>query len=176
MANLASTDEEDGIVFAGGSALVNRFAPSSGAFPIQDTDAQGPLRKRLVRAGYRRRDAPAIYAGIRALGLVGGGALTFLPLWLLGFGEVSYIGVATIVGLSCFLFPSVHLDKRITFRKSNVEKNLPSAIDLLAVSVDAGMGISQAFSMDYQAFSTDYRAFSRFSPHSYPCRSEGGIW
>ena len=146
MADFASSDEEGGIVFAGSSALVERFVPSSGASPTLDSDTQGPLRKRLVRAGYRRRDAPAIYAGIRTLGLVGGSALTFLPLWLLGFGEISYVGVATIVGLSCFLFPSMHLDRRIAFRKSNVEKNLPSAIDLLAVSVDAGMGISQAFS------------------------------
>ena len=145
MPDFASPDDEGGIVFDGGSALVSRFVSSSEALPSHDTDTQGPLRKRLVRAGYRRRDAPAIYAGVRAVGLVGGAALTSLPLWFLGFGEISYVGVATIVGLSCFLLPSLHLDRRISYRMSNVERHLPSAIDLLAVSVDAGMGISQAF-------------------------------
>ncbi len=146
MADIASAEEESGIVFGGDSSLVNRFVPSSGALPRQSFETEGPVRKRLVRAGYRRRDAVVVYSAIRFFALVGSGVFVFLPLWLLGFGEMSSVGTGIIVGLSCFLFPSMHLDRRISFRKANIEKHLPSAIDLLAVSVDAGMGISQAFS------------------------------
>lgn len=146
MDDFSSGEEESGIMFGEESSLVKRFAPAARVLPQQGSQADGPLRKRLVRAGYRRRDAVVIYTAIRIFGVVGCGVLVFVPLWLLGFGEVSSVGTGIIVGLSCFLFPSMHLDRRISFRKSNVEQHLPSAIDLLAVSVDAGMGISQAFS------------------------------
>ena len=132
---------EAGILFEDQPSVLDRFG-SLGAAGIGERSGQTSLlRRRLVHAGYRRRDAVALYTMIRvsavlvvpvvagaAAGAVGQGSMGIL---LCGFAGV----------VAGYVLPSGVLDRLIESRKSEVEKHLPSAIDLLAVSVDAGMGL-----------------------------------
>ena len=104
------------------------------------------LRRRLALAGYRRADAVLIYNTIRLAALIGFvSGYGFIALSSGASREMALLGAAGAAILG-FVVPSAILDNRIKRRKREVERDLPSAVDLLAVSVDAGMGMMQALS------------------------------
>ena len=145
---LADADEADdpaGILYGENSPLIKKLTPIvQGAQQQGTAEEESALRTRLVRAGFRRKDAPTLYNAIRILGiLASGGAFVFLS-GALGLDQLSALAVTAISAISCFLLPSAFLDSRAKSRQGNVDRNLPSAIDLLAVSIDAGMGIGHA--------------------------------
>jgi tight adherence protein C len=99
----------------------------------------GKLQAKLVRAGYRGHEAIAVFFGIR-LGI----ALLFfgvfatpllirpnLPLALAGCG----LG---------YLLPSMALGRMAKRRQHRIRMGLADALDLLVVSVEAGLGLDQA--------------------------------
>jgi tight adherence protein C len=144
LANADDTDDPAGILYGENSPLLKKLAPIVQGSQQQPTAEESVLRTRLVRAGFRRKDAPTLYNMVRILGILSsGGAWVFLS-GILGLDTLSALALTGIIAISCFLLPSVFLDSRAKTRQGGIDKNLPSAIDLLAVSVDAGMGIGQA--------------------------------
>jgi tight adherence protein C len=104
------------------------------------------VTNKLLRAGLNRKVSPTGYLASKAiLGLVGfisgqvfasvGGALGSKAL-LLGF-------VFAIVG---FMLPDVVVTLKTRTRKEILRAELPDALDLLAVSVEAGLGFDGAIS------------------------------
>ena len=104
------------------------------------------VTNKLLRAGLNRRVSPTGYLASKAilcfLGFVGGqvfasvaGALASKAL-LLGI-------VGAIVG---FMLPDTIVTMRTRSRKEVLRAELPDALDLLAVSVEAGMGFDGAIS------------------------------
>jgi tight adherence protein C len=98
----------------------------------------GKLQLRLVHAGFRQRDAMAVFLGIRVgLALVAffiaGSPLfaTGLPL-ALGAGGVVYVLAGVVLA---------RLAKR---RQHRIRLGLPDALDLMVVSVEAGLGLDQS--------------------------------
>ena len=100
----------------------------------------GTLRLRLVQAGYRRSEAVAIFYGIRimlALGL-------FL---LLSTGSILMKpNVAIALAGVCFgyIAPGMVLARLAKRRAHRIRLALADALDLLVVSVEAGLGLDQA--------------------------------
>jgi len=104
----------------------------------------GPLRLRMIHAGFRNPAAPAIYYGIRitlALGLPLIVAVT-PAVWTLE--PVHQILI--MLGLAAFGFigPSAFVDGRAKRRKHALTRALPDALDLMVVCVEAGFGINQS--------------------------------
>lgn len=111
---------------------IGRMAPKS-------PSEMGKLQRRLVAAGYRRPEAVGIFFGIR----VGFALLLFatvatpvlfrpnLPLALgaAGFGYIA---------------PGMVLARMARRRQHRLRLSLPDALDLLVVSVEAGLGLDQA--------------------------------
>ncbi len=146
-AALADDDLEEnpsGILFGETSPLIRKFASTGTEAPEENSDQISDLRRRLVRGGYRRRDAATIYTVLRILAASSAGVSGFLVIGMLNPNDLSGIGIGVVLALVFYLGPSIHVDKRIKARQLSIDQTLPSAVDLLAVSVDAGMSTNQA--------------------------------
>lgn len=114
--------------------LVTRLFPAAGVDSIE---------KRLVTAGLRRRLSPQGF-------LAGKAAMTLLGLAVGAFAGTSG-GDATrgfllslAFGAAFFILPDRILAGRIRNRKEEIEGDLPDALDLLAISVEAGLSLDGA--------------------------------
>ena len=99
----------------------------------------GKLRKRLVTAGYRRSEALIVFFGMRVACALGTFALLATPL----LTRPSLI--KSLAG--CFLgylLPSMVLARMAKRRQHKIRLGLPDVLDLLVVSVEAGLGLDQA--------------------------------
>lgn len=101
-------------------------------------------RRLLMQAGFRGADAATVYLGTR-LGL--GGALAcaaVLPASLLGTGGAVPLLAAAWGGALGWCLPPILLRRRVSRRRQEVLQNLPDALDLLVICVEAGLGLNQA--------------------------------
>ena len=99
----------------------------------------GKLQSRLVQAGYRSHDAVIIFFGLRI-----GVALLLFGIFgspLLGRPNFGFALAGAGVG---YLLPSMVLGRLEKRRKHRIRLGLPDALDLLVVSVEAGLGLDQA--------------------------------
>jgi tight adherence protein C len=97
------------------------------------------MQKRLVAAGYRRNEALLIFAGIR----VGVALLTFVVLSTPLIVRPN-LGTALVGAVIAYLVPGFVLGKMAGKRQHIIRMGLPDALDLLVVSVEAGLGLDQA--------------------------------
>ena len=99
----------------------------------------GTLRLRLVQAGFRRDEALTIFFGIRVLFAV--------SLFLL-FSSSLIMRPNTLVALGGlglgYLLPGMVLARLAKRRAHRIRLSLADALDLLVVSVEAGLGLDQA--------------------------------
>jgi tight adherence protein C len=99
----------------------------------------GPLRQRLVQAGFRRDEALTIFFGIRivfALGLflLFSTSIVMRPNLLLAMGG---LGIG-------YILPGMGLARLAKRRAHRIRLSLADALDLMVVSVEAGLGLDQA--------------------------------
>ncbi len=96
------------------------------------------LLRRLMLAGYRHPSAADVFQGTRlVLPVLTAVALSLLVsqsllLWLI-------VGV-----VSSLLLPEIWLNRRIVQRRERIRLALPDALDLLSISMEAGLGLDQA--------------------------------
>jgi tight adherence protein C len=111
---------------------------SSTLVPISPKN-MGALRRRLVAAGFHKPSAPTYYFAAQA-GLTV--ALGVLPLLVMGQARGLFIaGAGAVIG---YMAPGLFLDRRIAQRRLKIENGLPDALDLLIVSLEAGLALDQA--------------------------------
>jgi tight adherence protein C len=122
---------------AGNERLLNTLKRLGKAAPKPSREI-GKLKERLVYAGYRGGEALTVFFGIR-LGLA-------ILLFLLGSSVVPKSSL--MIGLAGaafgYLLPSMALGRLAQRRQHRIRLSLPDALDLLVVSVEAGLGLDQA--------------------------------
>jgi tight adherence protein C len=99
------------------------------------------LRLRMLRAGISHPGAPVTYAFSEMI----------LPLMLVGIvyaigrpaPPMLWVAMAAAGALGFFL-PGLWLERRLSFRRRQIENGLPDALDLLVVCIEAGSGLDQA--------------------------------
>jgi len=115
--------------------LLGRFTPSS----VQDTTQQ-----KLIYAGLLGRIQPAEFIGLRVLATCAG----VLAGALLGFALQRGIVVGALfvgaLGILGYVAPILWLRSKTDQRRRLIANALPDFIDLLAISVEAGMGFDLA--------------------------------
>jgi tight adherence protein C len=81
---------------------------------------------------------------LKVLGLASG--LLWVPLvfMVLGLHGLAAILLCGIVWVACFLGPDLALDNKIETRQHAIAVALPDVLDLLVISVEAGLGFEQA--------------------------------
>lgn len=144
--SVAATNAQ-GIVAADDSAasdIAQRLAnPLNKLLPPSATEAKN-LQKKLMHAGFRSHEAPIIYRAIQLVSMAG------LPLLVAGACAVMarplgsalvYIIIAFVVG---FILPRFFLGRITNNRQRELRWGLADALDLMVVSVEAGLGLNAA--------------------------------
>jgi tight adherence protein C len=110
--------------------------------PISPEDA-GATRRDLMMAGYKSENAVKVFNGIR----VALGVLLFVFAIAMRASIPNPVLRIVAMGFGAFMgyyFPSFMLDKRIAKRQDTLRLSLPDALDMMVVSVEAGLGLDQA--------------------------------
>jgi len=118
-------------------------APINKLLPASATEAK-KLQKKLMHAGFRSAEAPIVYRAIQLAAMAGFPlfiaavcALTARPL----NNALIYIIIAFVVA---FFLPRFFLGKMIKKRQRLIRWGLADALDLMVVSVEAGLGLNAA--------------------------------
>ena len=102
------------------------------------------IRRRLDLAGNPPRwDVDRVFA-FKVLGLVAGGVLGILLSFAFGASVLVGIGFTLILGALGLLAPNIVLLQLSQTRQQQIQKDLPDALDLLSISVEAGLGFDAA--------------------------------
>lgn len=125
------------------STRLQAFAQQAARLAVSDQEQLAALRKRLIQAGYRERNAVELYSGARTIGALLLGLLLFLF-----FPKVKLLHVvgSTLLGATIgYYVPSLVVTNKLQKRQQALMKAFPDALDLLVSSVEAGLGVDAAF-------------------------------
>jgi tight adherence protein C len=126
------------------SEIAERIAaPISRLVPPSAAEAR-KLQKQLMQAGFRGHNAPVIYRAIQLLslaGLPGGVALGCAMLGRPVESALLWILFAFVMG---FFLPRNVLGRMVRNRQQRVRWGLADALDLMVVSIEAGLGLNAA--------------------------------
>jgi tight adherence protein C len=111
---------------------LSKYAPTS-------QSEMGKIKSRLVAAGYRGAEALPVFIGTR----LGCGLLAFGVMSTPLFTKPSVL-VALLAAALGYLLPGMALARMAKKRQHTIRLSLPDALDLLVVSVEAGLGLDQA--------------------------------
>ncbi|HYP02875.1 MAG TPA: type II secretion system F family protein [Pyrinomonadaceae bacterium] len=135
-ANAASDD--------GMTALAERVAkPLHRLAPPSAAEAK-KLQKQLMQAGYRSPNAPIVYRAIQICTLIGYPAMVALGCALMARPLSSAILWILIAFIKGFFLPRYILNKMVKSRQQRVRWGLADALDLMVVSIEAGLGLNAA--------------------------------
>jgi len=128
----ARTDRLKGILQAFGEAVQERSA----------NHAQ--VRIRLIQAGYPNASAVPMYLGSRLAlpAVLAIGTMILMP--MLGKSSLATLLMTIYFAAMGYVLPSMIVGRRIKGRQKQMQKALPDALDMLVVSVEAGLGLNQA--------------------------------
>ncbi len=100
-------------------------------------------QKKLIHAGWSERLDGNSWAAIRIIAMIGGVVLMIVAVPLMDPGMMRWF-----VGITClvigFYGPEASLNRAIDDRRKSMERQLPDIIDLLVISVEAGLGFEAA--------------------------------
>jgi tight adherence protein C len=85
-------------------------------------------------------------AGLQALRIAAAAVLGLIGLGLgVLLGSAFAIGVAVLIGVALgFFLPVVWLNQLVRQRRAEIEASLPNALDVVAISMEAGLGLDRA--------------------------------
>jgi tight adherence protein C len=102
------------------------------------------IRHKLVLAG---QSSPDILDRFLAMRVV---SLALIPVWaILAFAVIplgggSKLAIFVLLTLASILGPDAVLNRRVAERQHEIQRRLPDILDLLTISVEAGLGFEQA--------------------------------
>src|SRR5262245_56277706 len=134
--------------------------PFAGKKAKASEEVLGPIRRRLIYAGYRRDTAVATYMGSRvAFALLLPVLILLTPAtWELQQIQLVF-ALCAAAGLG-LVAPSYWLDQKVKARQKNLRLALPDALDLMVVCVEAGLGINASLKRVAEDFRTTHPILS----------------
>ena len=140
--------------------MVNASARFASRFTPQRTmESTG---HNLELAGNPNNWTPAQFVGVRGLAALLLGTLTFALTMLSTVGALQRILFVVIMVALGFVLPGIWLGRRIKRRQNEIVKTLPDAIDLLTISVEAGLPFDGAMQRVADKWDNEIsRAFGR---------------
>lgn len=114
-------------------AKVGQIVPPS-------TQSLSRSRQILIRAGFRSEQAVMVVRGVRLLL-----PLVFLALvYFTGWYEQNPIFILAIAAIAGYMAPEFYVTQLVRRRQHRLQLSLPDALDLLVISMEAGLGLDQA--------------------------------
>ncbi len=150
---LASLQTRDEVLTSGISErAIAPIVEGLGKFALRFTP-QGwvnKAQKKLVYAGMADRMDGNTWAALRIIALIGVLVLFFIVQSAFGTPIQKLMLFGVVMGIG-FVGPEAVLNRRIDERRKEMEKSLPDLIDLLVISVEAGLGFEAAMGRVVQA-------------------------
>lgn len=110
----------------------------------QNAEQMSKLRLKLANAGFRTESAPTTFLASKTVVavVVAAGAVAFA--WAKGYSLPNAAGVVLIGAGVGFLLPDLWLSSAGSKRKDTIRRGLPDTLDMLVISVEAGLGLDAA--------------------------------
>ena len=139
LGELTGTRVKDPFEDAGYNRMVVDTLKKIGNIAPKSPSEMGKLQQKLVTAGFRSNEALAIFIGIRL-------GLSLLAFALVATPVLVRPNVLMALGAAAFayLLSGMGLGRLAKRRQKRIRLGLPDALDLLVVSVEAGLGLDQA--------------------------------
>lgn len=139
----ASSTEDKGFIgkyLASAAAAVGRRVGSG------YEDQPSYMRQQFLKAGYRWRNAPVIFLGVKVIfaALLPFIFFAYRVTLILKFATLPVISGSVLLALIGFYLPNLFLKLKISYRKDAILRGFPDALDLMVVCVEAGMGLDAA--------------------------------
>ena len=134
---------------------VAAFLKKLGARVPKSTKEMGKLGSRLVQAGYRSPEALAVFFGIRVGCALVAFAVCMTPL----IGKPNLAMALPAMGFG-YIIPGMILARKAKARQHRIRLSLPDALDLMVVSVEAGLGLDQALARVAQELAFAHKELS----------------
>jgi tight adherence protein C len=125
------------------SVVVTILTSLGNKVPSSETEVAN-LRTNLIQAGYRSEKALPVFYGARIMAVV---AMLVMSLMVQARMPANPAMSVALIIFGCaagWVFPRTVLEKKVKKRCEIVKLSLPDALDLLVVSVEAGLGLDQA--------------------------------
>jgi tight adherence protein C len=126
------------------SELAQRLAsPLNKLLPPSATEAK-KLQKQLMHAGFRSAEAPIIYRAIQLISMAGFPLMVAVVCAAMGWPlnkAIVYVILGFVTG---FFLPRFFLRRITNNRQRDLRWGLADALDLMVVSVEAGLGLNAA--------------------------------
>jgi tight adherence protein C len=123
--------------------------------PVNPEDA-ALIRRDLMAAGYRSEKALPIYLGSRILTCIILISAAVLFRNNITANPILSVVIPVAAAFLGYFGPSFYLDHLITARQERIRLALPDALDLMVVSVEAGLGLDQAIQYVGRELATTY--------------------
>lgn len=125
------------------STVVSLLQQLGSRVPSSETE-MATMKMDLIRAGYRGENAVAVFYGVRIVCTL---LMLFLSIMLeskMPPNPVMKLGLmASSIGAG-WVLPRFMLEKKVAKRQEVLRLSLPDALDLMVVSIEAGLGLDQA--------------------------------
>ena len=131
----------------------NRIGQLASRFTPQAT--MEVAKKRIEMAGNPMQINPAFFLMMRFVCALLFGGLLFAIFALSGRNWLQGLGLSALFMLVGYLFPNLWLSGRIKARQKSVFRAMPDALDLLTISVEAGLGFDAAMAKVHEKWDND---------------------
>jgi tight adherence protein C len=143
LAEIGNTGTPDTAPTALRSVRLQSLAQSAARLAVSDEEQVAALRKRMLQAGYRDRNAVEIFSALRSVLALVFAIVAFL---LLPKDKLVYIVGSALVGATAgYYLPAIWVANQLTRRQIVLMKAFPDSLDLLVSCVEAGLGLDAAF-------------------------------
>ena len=126
------------------AALVEQVAEPFTRLMPPSPDELATLQRKLMYAGYRAPNAAPLYRAIQLICLLGFPAVTWVGVSIAQRPLSKSIGFILFAFLAGYLLPRLTLDHLVARRQLALQWGLTDALDLLVVTIEAGMDFNAA--------------------------------
>ena len=141
-----TSDLQDGGVAAPeqeGFTIVTMLTSIGSKVPSSDAEVAN-LRANLLRAGFRSEKALPVFYAVRIISVLGWLVISLMVQAHMPPNPAMSVALIVFGCAAGWVFPRTFLEKKVKKRQEVLRLSLPDALDLLVVSVEAGLGLDQA--------------------------------